>query len=141
MPYKDPEKNRERNREYYQRNKQKEKERKAVYYDLNKEKIGERVKKYREDNVDKVKEFQKKYNQSPEGIKSRKMSDWRCLGVNNVNDELYEYYCNVKNCEACGNEFKSSLDKHLDHDHETGNFRRVLCCRCNVMDNWKKYVE
>ena len=111
MPYKDPEKKREYERQVYQIHKEKKQE------------------------------TAKKYIRSQAGIKMRTMRNWRNLGVNNVNDELYNYYRNVTNCEVCGNDFKNSRDKHLDHDHETGDFRWVLCHDCNCNDNWKKYFS
>lgn len=35
-------------------------------------------------------------------------------------------------CEMCGMLFKSIAEKHGDHDHDTGEWRGVLCCTCNL---------
>ena len=39
-----------------------------------------------------------------------------------------------KTCEICGLEFgEAKIDKmHIDHDHDTGEVRGLLCTRCNV---------
>jgi len=68
------------------------------------------------------------------------MASWRKYGVNNVTDELYDYYMNCDKCEACGKEFTDTFNKCLDHDHDTGDFRYVLCRGCNSNDTWKKYI-
>ena len=45
------------------------------------------------------------------------------------------------NCSHCGKEFKNSRDEHLDHDHETGLFRAIDCCKCNANDTYIKYPD
>jgi len=42
-------------------------------------------------------------------------------------------------CQHCKTEFKKSSDRCLDHDHETGLFRKIVCRGCNVMDSYIKY--
>ena len=36
-------------------------------------------------------------------------------------------------CDLCRYPFKSSKDKHTDHDHVSKKFRGVLCQKCNNM--------
>jgi hypothetical protein len=91
-------------------------------------------------NREQIIQGQKKYRQSEQGRKAKRMSNWRQRGVNNVNDKLYDYYLECSVCEVCGDEFRNSKDKHLDHDHKTGDFRFVLCQRCNVCDRWKNKI-
>ena len=136
MP-RDKEKQKEYMRLRYIANKEKIKEYYRLKYIANKEKI----KEYYVANKEKIKEKMKAYYQTPQGKKNHSMNDWRSRGVNNVDDELYNKYINTHCCDVCSKEFKSSRDRCLDHDHETGDFRQVLCHSCNTRDNWKKKIE
>lgn len=53
-----------------------------------------------------------------------------------ITREMYEQL--PKHCELCGSEHKL----HMDHDHETGLFRGVLCQNCNHgLGNFKDNPE
>ena len=137
MPHKDPEKRKEYNRMRYEKNKEEIKE----YSQEHKEEKAVYNKKYKKDNKEKIKEQQKKYDQTPARIKARIIADWKKRGLIHDNyDELYELYLSATNCEVCRKEFENSYDKCMDHDHETGLFRQILCRRCNVRDRWKNKV-
>jgi len=56
-------------------------------------------------------------------------------------DELYEVYIKTMNCQHCGKEFPNSRYRHLDHDHETGMFRKIVCHKCNAMDSYINHPE
>ena len=127
MPYKDKEKKKENSR---------------IYREINKDKIAEQTREYNQNNKERIAEYQREYikiyAQTPAGKKTWTMSNWRSRGVVNVNDEMYERYLNTTKCECCLKEFSSSRDRCLDHDHETGEFRWVICQSCNNHDYWKK---
>jgi hypothetical protein len=49
-----------------------------------------------------------------------------------LTDEQYdEILAHVGLCDACGAEFGGRIRRHIDHDHETGAFRGLLCGPCN----------
>jgi len=119
MPYKDPEKRKECKKRWAENNKQKVKESKRKYRENNKEKI-----------------YEKK--QTPEAKKLSRIYNWKKMGVINDNfDELYEKYIDTKFCELCSVELTedkktTKTTRCLDHCHETGEFRNIVCHSCNV---------
>jgi len=121
MPYKDPEKLKQYKKYYNEKNKDKIKKQRQNYYDLNKEE----QKKYRQG-----------YINTYSGRKSSRISNWKRMGV--ISDDynkLYEYYLSIKECENCGIKLEEdySTRKCLDHNHDTGEFRQVLCHNCNIL--------
>jgi len=114
------------------------------------------MKAYREANKDKHKknwaEWQKKnkqynitrqreYRKTTEGHKNYNINNWKAKGVIGDYDQLYEYYMNCDKCEVCNKEFTEKIKKCLDHDHNTGDFRFILCASCNDHDYWKKKIN
>ena len=65
--------------------------------------------------------------------KSSTKSNWRKRGMifNDNFDDIYQKYIYCRNCDLCNKEFKISLDRHLDHCHETGEIRNIVCRSCN----------
>ena len=112
-----------------------------IYRQKNKEQIAEKAREYYENTKERDREKIQHNNNSPAGIKSKMMSGWRRRGVINVNDEMYNNYIATTHCECCLKEFSSSRDRCLDHDHETGEFRWVICQSCNNQDYWKKKIN
>ena len=114
MPYKDPEKKKENNRRYYEKNKEKNKE---------------KIKEYYQENKEKMKEYQKT---SPVRYKSRTIYDWKRQGIiDDDYDALFEVYKKETHCWICRKEFDKRNNRHLDHDHETGQVRYICCRSCN----------
>ena len=66
--------------------------------------------------------------------------DWKRRGLIYDNyDELYDVYINTMECEHCKTEFTKNNWRCLDHNHETGLFRKIVCHKCNAMDSYIKY--
>ena len=113
--------------------KEENKAKKKEYYEKNKEKKIQYAKEYREKNKEKLKEKR----QTEEYQKRKRIRRWKGFGVICDDwDTIYEKWKSCKNCEECGCEIfekQSGMDrKCLDHDHKTGEFRNILCCRCNI---------
>jgi len=121
-------------------NKEKIAAQQKAWKEANKERIKAQRKARYETNKDRLTAQRKEYYKTEAGIKNMRMSGWRKYGVNNVNDELYDYFMSCDKCEVCGKEFTDTYNKCLDHDHDTGDFRYVLCRPCNNNDGWKKYI-
>ena len=129
------EEQKQKKREWYEKNKQRLLEKQKEYYENNKEKIKQYKKEYAKSESGK--ETIKNYFKSPQGRKSKLIGEWKYSGVIHDNfDELYEKYIRTTNCEVCNKDL-STTKKCLDHDHDTGKFRYVLCNGCNIYDNWK----
>jgi len=128
MPYKDPEKKKENARIYYQKNKGKIKNNVKNYSDNNKLIISEYKKQYYMKNKEKY------FND--ESIKNNRITKWKKRGVISEDyNKLYDYYLSIEECENCGIELNQDegTRKCLDHNHETGQFRQILCHTCNIL--------
>ncbi len=97
------------------------------------------AKNYRNVNKELLYEKRKKYGKTETGKKSTHISLWKRRNVklrdNETYDDLYNIYLNTTNCKDCnvllvvGKRCKES--KCLDHDHNTGYFRDIVCHSCN----------
>ena len=62
---------------------------------------------------------------------------WKKRGVKGDYSMLYEKYNDTHYCEKCGvvlnNDIITQM-KCLDHDHDSGLFRAILCWECNIND-------
>jgi len=142
MPYKDPVKRKEYKKQYRAKNKEKIKAKRKIYYDENKEKIQKRKKisdtLYRNKNKDKIAEYNKSYRMENPHI--TKISEWKSRGVklrpNEDWESVYLYWKTCERCELCDVELTDGTgeltSRNLDHDHDTGFIRDVLCWGCNI---------
>jgi len=74
--------------------------------------------------------------------KKNTINRWKTSGLIETDEtilEIYEGYIRASHCELCGNPFKSSKDRCMDHCHETGKFRNIVCNKCNVCKSDKKF--
>jgi len=135
MPYTEEEKRlrrNEANRKSYQKHKEKRLENRKEYYQNNKEK----QKEYYENNKEKVLEYYKEYKQTENGKRNNKISTWKYSGlIVDDYDTIYDRWLNSVKCEMCDKEYKMTkkgyLDKCLEHNHTTGEFRSICCISCN----------
>ena len=49
----------------------------------------------------------------------------------NLTEEMYEDIMSRTECEICKCSLEGKGKRHIDHDHQTGEFRGVLCNTCN----------
>jgi hypothetical protein len=66
------------------------------------------------------------------------ISNWKKYGLlcreGETYKDIYYHVMSINNCELCNVEFTEEI-KHqrcMDHDHNTGYFRKVLCRKCNA---------
>ena len=112
MPYKNEEDHRKNAKRYYGNHRESEIERTKQYYHDHREQELERMKQ-RYINKGKEELFRKKYDLS--------LKDWEGL-----------WYAQDGRCAIC-DEFFSPVQKIcVDHDHETGEVRGLLCNECNI---------
>ena len=138
-PEEKKERKRERDRRYREKNKERLAEYIKEYERKNKERLIEYRKEYymdnREQKIEYNKQYSKEYRKTYNGDRTNKITKWKSRGVINEDfDTLYDLFINTDKCMYCEKVFVDSVDRCLDHDHETGLYRAVLCRSCNVKD-------
>ena len=62
--------------------------------------------------------------------------DWKKVGLVFENDLafsiVYKRYIYARQCELCQKVFTKSKDRQMEHSHDTGEFRNIVCCKCNL---------
>jgi hypothetical protein len=125
MPFSDPEKEKQYQKEYRLKNK---------------ERIKLKNKKWREKNKEYVHKTHKEYYNKPEGLKSSRISTWKNRGIICADwDWIYDIYLHTTHCDKCECLLTQcgGSRKCLDHDHsitDDQNVRGILCNSCNVKD-------
>jgi hypothetical protein len=90
-----------------------------------------RAQKWRDDNLERYRENQRRMRSTPEG-KARQRAGHlkRKYGIT-----LEEYDTLLQHqgggCAICRRKPRPDASLHLDHDHQTGRMRGILCFRCN----------
>lgn len=123
-------KEREKSKIYYTKNKKEINKKRSIYNKNNREKNNLRVKSYRERNKESYQLKVKKYRSENKDVIKNKILKKK------FNISLEEYNTMLQNqnhkCNICKTE-KTELGRLLcvDHCHETGIIRGLLCDRCN----------
>jgi hypothetical protein len=66
--------------------------------------------------------------------KSTTIYNWKRNGLKESDEfieEIYNRYIVASHCELCNKQFKSSSDRCMEHNNETGKFRNIACSSCN----------
>lgn len=76
--------------------------------------------------------------------KSTTKTSWKRRGIiftPEEFEEIYNKYIYATNCEICNVLFPNSPNRQLDHDHETGKIRNIVCQKCNLQKRDRKSIE
>jgi hypothetical protein len=67
--------------------------------------------------------------------KSKTRAKWKVRGIKIDPDDfdyVYNEYIHATNCDLCNKLFLNTKERHLDHDHKTGEIRNICCRKCNM---------
>ena len=138
MPYKDPQKAKEARQRWYLKNKDKHAEYCKRWEEDHKDRRREQHKEWYENNREEILAKNKQWYKTEQGIKSQRIKNWKQKGIIHDDfDTVYDNYINTKECDVCKVELTEGRGKNcrnLDHYHETGKIRGIICKKCNVTD-------
>jgi len=81
------------------------------------------------------KEYMKEYRKTPQYKKTKRISNWKKYGLIGDYEAIYKRYVNTTNCDLCNillcEGLKGGNRKCMDHDHQNGQFRNIVCNTCN----------
>jgi Autographiviridae endonuclease VII len=90
-----------------------------------------RVKKWQQENSERLNAYRREYRKRPERQRADRDGHLRRkfgIGIEEY-ERMFEAHGGV--CAICGETRPEERTLHVDHDHETGAIRGLLCFRCN----------
>ncbi len=129
-------KQRKRGKLYYQDHKEETKARNRKWAEENPERMKELQQKHREENLEKMKARSKQWyqdNKARAAVNSKKSKLRTQYGISL---ETYDAMMEEQkwHCPICGvelNKEETATSPRIDHNHETGQVRGILCMKCN----------
>lgn len=78
------------------------------------------------------KEYNREYHKRP--ASKAKKQDIRLQNTYGISTEQKEQMIKQQNgvCPLCKKPFSRKKDIHIDHDHDSGEVRGILCSKCNL---------
>ena len=76
--------------------------------------------------------------------KSETLCRWKKRGLIESDEQIefiYTDYIYDTNCDLCGEFYKNTRDRQMEHDHETGEFRNIVCRSCNQLKSDVKRTD